>query len=63
MSIVEKVIRKGKLSEFKRRQKKAKRGGDLITPKERMLAMSVICKSRTEDGPVERRFFRIRKAS
>ena len=52
------VLQKGKLSDFRKKPK----GADLKTPEERMAAMSLICKSRTEDGHVERRFYRIRKA-
>lgn len=51
---MEKIIQKGKLSDFRKKSK----GSDLKTPDERMAAMSLICKSRTEDGHVERRFKR-----
>ena len=56
---MDKVLVKGKLSAFRDKPK----GVNLKTAEERLAAMSLICKSRTEDGHVERRFFRIRKAS
>lgn len=52
---MEKVVTKRKLSDFRKRPKSK----DLKTAEERLAAMSLICKSRTEDGHVERRFRRI----
>ncbi|GEM_PF-4728517 len=56
---MDKVLAKGHLSAFRDKPK----GKDLKTAEKRLAAMSFICRSRTEDGHVERRFFRIRKAS
>jgi len=49
---MEKVVTKRKLSDFRKRSKSK----DLKTAAELMAAMSLICKSRTEDGNVERGF-------
>jgi len=54
---MEKVVTKRTLADFRKQPKSQ----ELKTASERMAAMSLICKTRTEDGRVERRFRRVRK--
>ena len=57
--LMEMVIQKRSLSSLK----EVKKGEELKSPAERLAAMAVICKTRSQDGRVERRFRRVRKAS
>lgn len=56
---MDKVLTKRPLTDFR----KSSKTRPYKTAEELITAMSLICNSRTEDGHVERRFRRIRKAS
>jgi len=54
---MEKVVKKRSLSDFRKKPPES----ELKTAAERLAAMSLICKSRTEDGSVERVFRYVRR--
>lgn len=63
---MEKVIKKQSLADFRKSRDtsmKERKDGKPGTYAERIAAMSLICKTRTEAGTVERRFRRIRKTA
>jgi len=63
---MEKVIKKRSLADFRKSRATTRKKTENATHgtyAERIAAMSLICRTRTEDGTVERRFCRIRKTA